>query len=194
MNAGTVRPGSFCSPEGGTGSTTKGTSMVCSVGPKGGRARWRSGTGGGAVSAPLSTVDNVVTLEPEPEPIRLDPAAGEATPGTDGHAEQAVATPGAVGQKLLDLVAKIRNSPDHGITADHARELLRGLTVQQLKTVCDDIGFPADYRHSTKKALTDHIVHSSVVLNLDYYAINPSWNVDASTLGSASWREQQRRP
>jgi hypothetical protein len=69
MSTGTVRPGSFCAPEGGGGSTSRGTSMVCSVGPKGGRARWRggsaAGSGGGLPSAPDGTVSTVEPIEPD---------------------------------------------------------------------------------------------------------------------------------
>lgn len=37
----TAHPGAFCSPPGGTDVTTTDTPMICSVGPAGGRARWR---------------------------------------------------------------------------------------------------------------------------------------------------------
>lgn len=37
----TAHPGAFCSPAGATDATIAGTSMVCSVGPTGGTARWR---------------------------------------------------------------------------------------------------------------------------------------------------------
>ncbi|MBZ6472531.1 hypothetical protein [Streptomyces griseocarneus] len=40
--AGVVRPGSFCAPQGATGVTAKGTSMVCGPGSDG-RNRWRAG-------------------------------------------------------------------------------------------------------------------------------------------------------
>jgi hypothetical protein len=69
----------------------------------------------------------------------------------------------------------IRVSPNHGVTRDQARELVNGLSVEQLKTVCTEIGFPADYRTRTKKALIEHIANSSVGFLLDSYAINPRW-------------------
>ncbi|MFI9201812.1 hypothetical protein [Streptomyces sp. NPDC053048] len=39
--AGVVRPGSFCSPQGATGVTAKGTPMICGPGSDG-RNRWRA--------------------------------------------------------------------------------------------------------------------------------------------------------
>jgi hypothetical protein len=41
----TVHPGSFCSPAGAAGETSRGTAMVCSVKQQGDRARWRSANG-----------------------------------------------------------------------------------------------------------------------------------------------------
>jgi outer membrane biosynthesis protein TonB len=39
---GSVHPGAFCSPEGSTGTTVKGTLMICSAKPGDSRARWRA--------------------------------------------------------------------------------------------------------------------------------------------------------
>ncbi|HEU5026241.1 MAG TPA: hypothetical protein VFV01_15090 [Spirillospora sp.] len=41
---GTVTPGAFCSPEGATGKTAKGTPMICTKAPDG-RLRWKAVTG-----------------------------------------------------------------------------------------------------------------------------------------------------
>lgn len=248
MSAGTVHPGSFCSPEGGTGSTTRGTPMVCSIGANGGRARWRGGSASGSGSGPVSTVNNVVALEPEPVsgpaaatsdtshpaqeahdwsqpttpraaagghqsleedasrtsrevPDRLrtgrgvtvtweggkpiesgtpvevsyDPTTGTAYEyDTDGQRHELRAgEPAAIGAQLLYMREKIRTGPDHGITRDKARELLGGLTVEQLKAVGIEIGFPGGSR--TKQALVEEAVGNSVGFLLDSYAIHPRW-------------------
>jgi resuscitation-promoting factor RpfB len=38
----TVHPGAFCSPQGATGVTTRGTPMICKTTPRDARARWRA--------------------------------------------------------------------------------------------------------------------------------------------------------
>ncbi len=73
----TVRPGAFCAPEGAGGATNRGTSMVCSIGPKGGRARWRSGSASAPAGTAGSTLPTVAAIDPIPASAP-DPAEAKA--------------------------------------------------------------------------------------------------------------------
>lgn len=80
-----AHPGAFCAPPGAAGQTKNGTGMVCSVGPAGGRARWRSdGTAPaktrrsrGAGASKLPRVNTGITVDPAAVPT---PAADTTAP------------------------------------------------------------------------------------------------------------------
>lgn len=110
-----AHPGAFCAPAGATGQTRTGTGMVCSVGPKGGRARWRSdGTKpvktprsrrGAAGNNSLPRVNTGITVDPAavaPPPAAVDTTVPEApvNPAPTHQPARATALPPVCDQAL----------------------------------------------------------------------------------------------
>jgi hypothetical protein len=107
----TAHPGAFCSPAGAIDETNAGTSMVCSAGDKGGRARWRrngpaparnprrrgrkSTAAGGTLPQVNTGIDPTKNPAPVPQPAApRDPEpAPAATPRPEEPAEATPPTP-----------------------------------------------------------------------------------------------------
>lgn len=92
--------------------------------------------------------------------------APPAAPEPDGSRAERVA------RELLAMRERVRTVPDHRVTREGARDLMAGLTVAELHTVADKIGYPAPHIRA-KGPLVAHNVLNSVGHVLTSYSLNP---------------------